>query len=338
MTGHDAATLSPDTPPSGAHKHTSPPPARRPSLLLGPYTLRQQRRAAGAALFFLWFIIITGATVRLTGSGLGCPNWPTCTTTRAVPELEYHAMIEFLNRMTSTPTLICVVLSTWIAFRLAGPVRRDLRWTTMLCVIGVLVQAGVGALTVILKLPPIVVSIHFVTSIAILLAATWAFKAAAPVAPPARWSRSAGVAGAVLLVSLALVIAAGIATTASGPHSGASGDMVVERFNVFKLAVMLHARGAYVFLGALLVLGWWRMRAHARMWDVGALVVFVAIQITLGEIQYRTGLPWGVVLAHVANAAIVWMLACSIAIDAWRARSLRTPGSQGARDFGTLSA
>ena len=87
------------------------------------------------ALFFQWFIVVTGATVRLTGSGLGCPNWPTCTTTRAVPEVAFHPMVEFLNRITATPTLLAALVALWVCWRLerpegAGP-RRDLRIATV---------------------------------------------------------------------------------------------------------------------------------------------------------------------------------------------------------------
>jgi cytochrome c oxidase assembly protein subunit 15 len=84
-----------------------------PRLLPRPNTLRMARRATGVALCFQWFIVVTGATVRLTGSGLGCPHWPTCTTSRATPELAFHPMVEFLNRMTATPTLLAAIVAMW---------------------------------------------------------------------------------------------------------------------------------------------------------------------------------------------------------------------------------
>ncbi|MCW2961501.1 MAG: cytochrome oxidase assembly [Thermoleophilia bacterium] len=289
-------------------------------LLLGPYAPRAARRATAVALFFQWFIVITGATVRLTGSGLGCPNWPTCTTTRAVPELEQHALIEFLNRMTTTPTLLTAIAALWICWRLVGAARRDLRIATSLVVGGVFVQAGLGALTVILELPPEIVAVHFLVSIGLLAAATFAWCAAtsdAPLRLTRRAGRGAALVAVAMLTLLLAIIVAGVATTASGPHSGAAGTgQTVDRFQLFDLAIMLHARGAYLFLALIVVLTLWRRQRGAALRDLSLLLLLVAGQITLGEVQYRTGLPWGIVLAHVVNAALLWILATRIAVDA----------------------
>ncbi len=293
------------------------------SLLLGPYSLRTARRATAVALFFQWFIVVTGATVRLTGSGLGCPNWPTCTTTRATPELAFHPMVEFLNRMTATPTLLAALVALWTCWRLARPAgsrpRRDLRIATSLTVFGVLVQAGVGALTVILELPPEIVAVHFLVSIGLLASATVALHAAGS-PRPLRRARNAALragAGMAMLLSLLAVIVAGVLTTASGPHSGASGTgQDVDRFGIFDLAVTLHARGAYVFLVLVLLLTWLRERRGVAFRELGLLLGLVVVQVALGEVQYRSGLPWGVVLAHVANAALLWLVAVRVAADA----------------------
>ncbi len=288
-------------------------------FLLGPYTRETARRATVVALFFQWFIVVTGATVRLTGSGLGCPNWPTCTTSSATPELSFHPMVEFLNRMTAAPTLLTALIALWTCWRLAGPVRRDLRLATSLTVLGVLVQAGVGALTVILELPPQIVAVHFLVSIGLLATAAFAVHAAGSAAParPARHVALRTGAAAVMLASLLAVIVAGVLTTASGPHSGASGTgQDVDRFGIFDLALTLHARGAYIFLVLVLALTWLRQQRGVAFRDLGLLLVLVVGQVALGEIQYRTGLPWGVVLAHVANAALIWLVAVRIAADA----------------------
>lgn len=293
------------------------------SLLLGPYTLRTARRATVVALFFQWFIVVTGATVRLTGSGLGCPNWPTCTTTRATPELSFHPMVEFLNRFTATPTLLAALVAAWTCWRLARPAgtppRRDLRIATGLTVFGVLVQAGVGAMTVILELPPEIVAVHFLVSIGLLVSATVAVHAAGSPRPLRRARRAplrAG-AGLLMLASLLAVIVAGVLTTASGPHSGAAGTgQHVDRFGIFDVAVTLHARGAYAFLVLVVALTWLRSRRGVALRDLGLLVSLVVVQVALGEVQYRNGLPWGVVLAHVANAALLWLVAVRIAADA----------------------
>lgn len=289
-------------------------------VLLGPYTSSAARRATGVALFFQWFIVVTGATVRLTGSGLGCPSWPSCTETSAVPALEQHALIEWANRMTATPTLITAVVACWVCWRLVGRRRADLRFATTLVVGGVLVQAGLGALTVLLELPPGIVAVHFLLSIAIIAAATFAWHAAGIREPlraaAGRWQLRTG-AGLLMLASLLAVIVAGVLTTASGPHSGAAGTgHVVERFGFFELAVTLHARGAYAFLLLVLLLTWARERRGVALRDLGMLLGLVVVQVALGELQYRTGLPWQLVLAHVATAALIWLVAVRIAVDA----------------------
>jgi len=288
-------------------------------LLLGPYARPTARRATAVALFFQWFIVVTGATVRLTGSGLGCPNWPTCTTTRAVPEIEQHALIEFLNRMTATPTLLAALVAMWVCWRLDGMTRRDLRVASTLVVAGVLVQAAIGAFTVILELPPEVVSAHFVVSIALLGAATFGWHAAGEDAP-LRLARAAGARVPIALAMLGLlaaIILAGVLTTASGPHSGSSGTgEVVDRFGVFSTAVTVHARGAYAFLVLVVGLTLLRSRRGAAIRDLALLLLLVVLQVALGEWQYRNGLPWGVVLAHVANAALLWLVAVRIAVAA----------------------
>ena len=121
-----------------------------------------------------------------------------------------------------------------------------------------------------------------------------------------------------MLAACAVVILLGVITTASGPHSGAGSveGLGVERLGNSALAVTLHARAAWTFavLVVLLTLARRRTRAGAR--DVTALTALVVVQIALGEIQYRNGLPWQVVLAHVATAAVIWIVANRVAIAA----------------------
>ncbi len=289
------------------------------SFLFGPYTPQLVRRAVGVALFFQWYIVLSGATVRLTGSGLGCPNWPTCTTTRPVPELAEHQMIEFINRMAALPALVTAFVAAWTAWRVAGPKRVDLRVGTLAVIVGILSNAIVGAFVVLLELPPEIVSVHFFLSVFALAAATFAWHAASSpttvrVAPRFTPRVTAAV---MMLANLLVVITAGVLTTASGPHSGASGTgQVVDRFGIYNIAVTWHARGAFVFLALALLLTWLRSQRRVALRDLGVLVAIIAVQITLGEIQYRSGLPWGVVLAHVGAAALMWIVAVRIAADA----------------------
>src|ERR1700754_4334060 len=127
------------------------------------------RQIAYAALGVCTLIVFTGAAVRLTGSGLGCPNWPRCEGGRLTPELHTHGIIEFSNRvMTSVVAIPCLAAAIFAWFR--RPVRRDLCWIALLLPLGVLGQAVMGGLTVIYGLDPGWVIGHFLLSMLLLVA------------------------------------------------------------------------------------------------------------------------------------------------------------------------
>lgn len=282
------------------------------------------RRVASVALTLLYAIVVTGATVRLTGSGLGCPDWPSCHGGRPVPALESHQLVEFVNRMVAFPTLVAALWS-WLAARRLRPVRRDLRIASGLAIAGVLAQIVLGGITVRFDLHPLLVSSHFALSMLILAAATFAWRAAAHPAGRRLGTMREWSLPALLLPVAAVVIAAGVLTTASGPHSGAAPGSPVTRLGHGELVVMLHARGAYLFAAlvvAIAIRTRRRLRAAHMVPSQGTrgplaiLAALIAVQIALGEIQFRTGLPWGVVLAHVATAGLIWIITCRIAIDA----------------------
>src|SRR3954453_21316639 len=128
------------------------------------------RRVAYAALAFCTLIVFTGAAVRLTGSGLGCPSWPKCEGGRLTPELQLHGLIEFSNRvMTTIVTIPCLAAAILAWFR--RPFRRDLALIALLLPLGVLGQAVLGGLTVLYGLDPGWVIAHFLLSMALLVAA-----------------------------------------------------------------------------------------------------------------------------------------------------------------------
>jgi cytochrome c oxidase assembly protein subunit 15 len=274
------------------------------------------QRLASLNLFFQALIVVTGATVRLTGSGLGCSHWPQCTETRTLPAMDFHALIEFGNRMISLPLTVIAVAAFAATWRM-GTRRSDLRWGSGLVLIGVITQIVVGGLSVIYELPPLLVSAHFLISVAILAAATWTWHASRSTTPLQLGARTrTAVLAIVMLVSAAAVIVAGVLTTAGGPFSGAEARGIVERFGNWQLAITVHARGAYVFAALVIALTLWARRTRAGMRDLALLTGIIVIQITIGEIQYRTDLPRGLVLAHIANATIMWIVTCLIA---WRA-------------------
>jgi cytochrome c oxidase assembly protein subunit 15 len=280
---------------------------------------RSLRTATTGALVFLWLIVVTGATVRLTGSGLGCPDWPTCTGARPIPEAEFHGVIEFTNRMVSLPTTIFVVWAVWLSRKKHVPDRPDIRLGTWGALIGVIANIVLGAFLIKLELAPELVSTHFIVTIWTLFAATLAWIAAkSPRRLRLLRDRTAPYIGSFVLLSIAaLTILAGVLTTASGPHSGSTDPSIgVDRLGIASLAVTFHARLAYVFAAVVIIITVWLRRNRAGLRDVLILALLVTIQIALGEYQFRNGLPWEVVLAHVSTASALWIVTCKIAIDA----------------------
>ena len=280
--------------------------ARARALEVSP---RLFRRLALAAVAALWVIVATGATVRLTGSGLGCEHWPGCRPGHPFPEKDYHSYIEFGNRLVGGITIL-VTLVAWVA---ATRVRGLPRWAQRASLgvfVGALLQAPLGALAVYVHLHPLAVIPHLLLSMAALGGAVVvALEAVAlevghvPPLVPAEVRRLAPVLAAA---AFALVVS-GTFATAAGPHSG--GDRVV-RFGRLDVMLVVHA-GAVAVFGLCLVFGLGYLAARRdrapRLFRLACgLVALVLVQMGLGELQYRTHLPWWLVLVHVTLAAAVW--------------------------------
>jgi cytochrome c oxidase assembly protein subunit 15 len=282
----------------------APPLARLRSYSLSPAGIRRLAIANAAALVM---IVATGATVRLTGSGLGCEHWPGCQPHHFEPR-SFHSYIEFGNRMFSAVTIV-VTLATWYFLR---------RRLALVVFAGTLAQAPLGALTVHFHLNPYFVLSHFLLSITVLtlavILAVETRERTATQLPP--WVPRLG-----LLVALAalVLIVSGTLATAAGPHPGST---VVRRLWSFQPAVYWHVRATAVFgisFGMLLV---WLIRARApQVRGAFVLLALLAVQMTIGEVQYRTHLPWWLVLVHVTAAATVWVAATSFVYSLWRPRA-----------------
>ena len=287
------------------------------------FTIEQLLPVLYAAAACLYVIVLTGATVRLTGSGLGCPNWPSCHGTRPVPEIQAHQLIEFGNRMVSLPTLLFTALAVWMAGRVR-PLRRDVRRGTRLCLAGVLAQIPLGGVTVLLKLHPLAVAMHFLLSIAILGAVTYTIHAARlPDGDSSSRVRARGGdrwSAIAVVVTCAVVVVTGMLVTAAGPHSGAAVDSPVRRLTDWQLYVDVHARFVFAFT-AFVAWTTWRRRTREGARDFAVLTGLVLVQIAIGEYQYRTGLPWQAILGHVAMACLIWVTSCWIALQALRGRA-----------------
>src|SRR4051812_18967652 len=189
---------------------------------------------AAVALVALTVIVFTGAAVRVTGSGLGCPHWPECYSNgRLVAELNSHAWIEFGNRMFTGFVALAAIAAGLLAF-FRVPFRRDLAVLGVLLPLGVVGQAVMGGLTVLYGLAPGWVMGHYLLSMTILVAAgalAWRARPAfAEGEEPAADRATARTVWALFALG-AVTIFAGTAATAAGPHAGGEGTGdVVHRF------------------------------------------------------------------------------------------------------------
>lgn len=274
---------------------------------------RAYQRITLVALVALAFIVVTGAGVRLTGSGLGCPNWPTCDDGRIVAPLEYHAMVEFVNRTVTGLVSLAVMLAV-LGSLVRMPRRRDLTWLSLGLVAGVIGQIVLGGLVVLFHLYPPLVMGHFVLSMLLLLDATVLHHRAGV---PDDATRVLAVApehvtlGRLLIASAALAIFLGTVVTGSGPHAGSHDGELVERlpFDVGDVA-RIHSVSVLLFLGVALALvrGLQRAGAPAAVLRRGTVLVVVLLaQAGVGYAQYFLGVPALLVAVHILGAVAVWI-------------------------------
>jgi cytochrome c oxidase assembly protein subunit 15 len=266
-----------------------------------------------AQLGALWLIIGTGAAVRLTDSGLGCRHWPGCEEGHPLPAKNAHAFVEFGNRLVGAIT-IALTLLVWLAVRRTSGLPR---WAPRLALgifLGTLAQAPIGLLAIASDLRWPIVMLHLLLSIALLAAATvlaLEVRSAVvgrtePLVPLElrRLGFAFVVAGFVLIVS-------GSLATAAGPHSGGGAADKIDRLGRLQPVVYVHAMIVGIFLLTFLFsLGYLAARREnaPRLFAFGVGVfVLLLVQMGLGELQWRTHLPWGLVLLHVFLAATVWI-------------------------------
>jgi cytochrome c oxidase assembly protein subunit 15 len=272
-------------------------------------------------LWSLTIIVITGAAVRLTGSGLGCSDWPNCEEDQFVSDLSFHPAIEFGNRMFPGGVTIAVIAAVLGSLRRV-PRRTDLVWLSWGLVAGVLAQIVLGGLLVRTELDPRFTMGHFLLSMVLLWnAAVLMHRAAQPeqVAVASwEWDMDAATshacllrpAGRIALLAGGVVLVLGTIVTGSGPHSGSDEAEVAERLPfALREVTRLHSLAGLIFLlglaGILLY-----ARKHNRVRVVAAAQVVVSLigaQIIVGYWQYFTGVPVLLVGIHVAVATLTWI-------------------------------
>ena len=302
------------------------------------------RRLNVIALVLTGLIVVTGGAVRLTGSGLGCSDWPECSVGHLTPALQFHGLVEFGNRLV-TVVLVIAVAAAFLGSVFRSPRRRDLIWLSGGLVAGVLAQAVLGGIVVYTKLNPYVVMVHFFATMLLLVDAVVLVH---------RSTRDYTPGSARLLVPrplirlyygllalLALVIAAGTAVTGAGPHAGdASGQQIAKRIPiVLRDMAELHSSLALLLIGVTigLVVGLHmgivpeRVRRSARI-----LMVVMVAQAAVGYTQYFTHLPALLVEVHLLGAtvlvigAVQTFLACTYhAPEALPAPLVRDESAQG---------
>jgi cytochrome c oxidase assembly protein subunit 15 len=271
------------------------------------------RRLAVSALVLEMVLVVSGASVRVTDSGLGCPSWPRCTgsSLATTGELGAHGAIEFGNRTLA-------VLMEAVGILLVLVVRRHRPELTRLALVQALVvplQAVIGGILVLSDLNPWVLILHFLTSFPLVYCAAWLLRSLDEPGPLPVVPALKGLT-ALLVVSSASVLVLGTLVTGTGPHAG---DRKVDRLPFDPLTVTrLHTDAVWVLVGlvlAALLLTW---STPLRRWG-GLLAALVAAQGALGYWQYFHGVPPLAVAFHVAGATALFTTAVWLQLTAWRA-------------------
>ena len=295
---------------------------RRRALVLSPVAFR---RLAVVATTMLVLIVATGATVRLTGSGHGCEHWPGCQPGDPFPARGFHSDVEFSNRVVAFFTVVSTLALAVGALRTTG-LGRGVKILAWLVFAGTLAQAPLGAITVYYHLNPGLVITHLLLSLVVLGTGVLVLLGASrlvrggdgPLPSVARWL------GAATLVAVGALVVSGTLATAAGKFPGSSGQSMVRRIGHFQPAVAVHVRAVAVFGIVFLVLAVWAWRHRDRYpWLVrgcAGLLAILAVQMGVGELQYRTygTVSWYVVLLHVALAACLFAWTVGLTARLWR--------------------
>lgn len=284
---------------------------------------------AWASLVSQILIVVTGGVVRLTGSGLGCPTWPKCTTDSlvTVPEMGIHGVIEFANRLLTFVLAVIALLTFLTILNLGKKLRTGLFAPALILGLGIPAQAVLGGFTVLTKLNPWLVGAHFVLSgFMIVTAALLVFRAL----PPKHIAVSQSIYKTATPISIvgAITVVIGVLVTGAGPHSGDAQS--VRNGLDLELWQHLHSYPAYLLLLlAIIQLGLLSKRdkvglERSYQLKVSAwLLVTTIAQAIIGIAQARLGVPAGLVALHMLGASVL----CSLLTLQWLAIRGKTPGN-----------
>lgn len=273
------------------------------------------------ALLWMMTITVTGAAVRLTGSGLGCTDWPTCSVNTELEAPGFHSAIEFGNRMISGLAIIPV----FAAFLGARKHRRDLLPVIYVTLLGFLGQVLLGMLVTRTELDPRVVLGHFLLSIVLIfLSVVLDYRARNPRSDAASTGTpKRQILARAMFLSATTVIVVGTFVTGSGPHTGSesSGEPIPRLGFDIREITRIHSLLGWVLV-ALIAYGMWQTRKPASGWFaidqtwLGRIGTIALVQGAIGYLQYDIGVPVGLVALHITGAVVLWTTICWYALVA----------------------
>jgi cytochrome c oxidase assembly protein subunit 15 len=285
---------------------------------------RQYRAITVAALFAICAIIVTGSAVRLTGSGLGCADWPRCSSSKFIDVSSPHAAIEQINRLF-TGFVSAAVIAAVLGSLVRTPRRRDLTLLSLGLVAGVLAQIVLGGITVLVDLHPVAVQGHMLVSLVLVAdAVVLVHRAAEPdhgrAVRPVSPEISRHAIAIATLTAVALVT--GTVVTGAGPHAG---DEDARRFGVaIADAARVHATSVLLAVTLMVALAW-RLRsrpaerAEIAEW-VSAWILVALLQGAIGYVQYFNEVPALLVGLHVFGATALWAITVALVVRTLPAR------------------
>ena len=297
-------------------------------------TPAKYQRITYLSVLLLSLIIVTGAAVRLTGSGLGCSDWPTCEDDQLVAEIDdVHAMVEFVNRVITGVVSLAVIFAV-LGSLFREPRRKDLTWWSLGLVVGVIVQILVGALVVREHLPPSLVIAHFLISMVLVWNAVELHhraKFSVGLPPQPAWTPLRSLSSLLVLLASGVLVT-GTLVTGSGPHSGAETTQTKEALENFQEGALhlnsesfevkrlpfdvpdvarIHAITMIVFL-IVMTYTVFRISRIAKTKYVFSqaqnLLTVAVLQGAIGYTQYFTDVPALLVGFHIAGAVAVWIM------------------------------
>lgn len=278
---------------------------------------RTFRIVCGTAFGSLCVIVLTGALVRLTGSGLGCADWPRCSETRFIDLSTAHARIEQLNRLFTGIVSLSVIGAVLLA-HVRRPRRPDLVLLAWCLVGGVVAQIVIGGIVVLTGLNPFANMAHFLVSMVLVASAFLLYRRSADVTA-GRWMRELPPASRLPVVATGVlsvvVLVTGTVVTATGPHAG---DDVAARFEfALRDVARVHSGAVLVFVAVLL---WALISTRRTRTDIGrvlgeslqAVVLVAMFQAGIGYLQYFTDVPVILVAGHIVGAVSLWVTVCAM--------------------------